>query len=127
MRLNVDVPKDYSDEQLNDLAQEHLQAFYRRFAGQAAFIEYFRKEWAPKIGKRLSALPSNYQNYRRTGPSKTLEHMCRLPPLCAQVFGANCIAMSTIVIKTPLAQSNHTTGSSRCAQLHYFRSNVQCN
>ena len=57
MRLNVDVPRDYFDEQLNDLAQEHLQAFYRRFAGQAAFIEYFRKEWAPKIGKRLSALP----------------------------------------------------------------------
>lgn len=58
MRLNVDVPREYSDEKLNELAQEHLQAFYKRFAGQAAFIEYFRKEWALKIGKCLIALPS---------------------------------------------------------------------
>lgn len=57
MRLNVNVPRDYTVEMLDALAQEHLQAFYGKFAGQAAFIEYFKKEWAPKIGKCLIALP----------------------------------------------------------------------
>lgn len=50
MRLNVEVPSNFSDTQLKALAEEHLQAFYKKFAAEKAFIEYFKRTWAPKIG-----------------------------------------------------------------------------
>jgi hypothetical protein len=50
MRFNVDVPSNYSDEQLNSLVEERLQAFYSKFVAETAFIDYFRREWAPKVG-----------------------------------------------------------------------------
>ncbi len=52
MRFNVDVPSNYSDAQLRTLAEQHLQAFYMKFASEKAFLEYFKRTWAPKIGTR---------------------------------------------------------------------------
>lgn len=58
MRFNVDVPSSYSDAQLKALAEEQLQAFYTNFAADKAFIDYFRKTWASKIGTlQLQAAP----------------------------------------------------------------------
>lgn len=38
------------------LAKEQLEAFCQRWASEAAFVAYFRKEWGDKLGALFSAL-----------------------------------------------------------------------
>lgn len=51
MRLNVQLPVEHSDEDLRRYCQEALEGFYKQFADQQAFLQYFKREWAAKIGE----------------------------------------------------------------------------
>jgi hypothetical protein len=50
MRINVQLPANHSKEELAKLCDDALERFYSRFSAQNAFITYFKKEWAGKIG-----------------------------------------------------------------------------
>lgn len=50
MRLNVQLPASHSKEDLAKLCADVLERFYGTFSEQAAFITYFKREWAGKIG-----------------------------------------------------------------------------
>ncbi|CAL8471873.1 g11415 [Coccomyxa elongata] len=49
MRLNVQLPTSHSKEDLAKLCTDVLERFYSEFSEQAAFITYFKKEWAGKV------------------------------------------------------------------------------
>ena len=51
MSLNVSAPGDFTDEQLQQKADEAIQQFYQDFAGEAAFIKYFKDHWEPKASE----------------------------------------------------------------------------
>ncbi len=51
MRLNVQLPAEHSSAELSKLCEEALRRFFERFSEHAAFIAYFKKEWASKVGE----------------------------------------------------------------------------
>ena len=50
MRLNVQLPTSHSKEDLAKLCTDALERFYSDFSEQAAFITYYKKEWAGRVG-----------------------------------------------------------------------------
>ena len=50
MRLNVQLPASHSKEDLAKLCEDALERFFKRFSDHVAFITYFKREWAGKIG-----------------------------------------------------------------------------
>lgn len=51
MRLNVQLPEEHTAEDLHKLATDALHAFYEEFADHQAFLQYFKREWAGKVGE----------------------------------------------------------------------------
>ena len=51
MRLNVAEPDKFTDEQLQQMIHAALEDFYKEFAGEVAFIKYFKGHWARKAGE----------------------------------------------------------------------------
>ena len=56
MRLNVADPDNYTDEQLQHMIDAALEQFYKDFAGEAAFIKYFKDHWDPKASECMCGL-----------------------------------------------------------------------
>lgn len=51
MRLNVACPTTWTAEQLEELCQQELAAFFAEYRDEAAFVAYFKAEWATTIGE----------------------------------------------------------------------------
>lgn len=54
MRLNVTCPITWSPAQLKELCEKELEAFYKDFEEETAYIDYFKREWASKIGDKFN-------------------------------------------------------------------------
>jgi hypothetical protein len=52
-----------SDDSYEPSARIKLQDFKERFCKEPMFIQYFKKEWEPSMGKRSYSLPSTHPHH----------------------------------------------------------------
>jgi|YelNatPaOPRAMG01_1025707.scaffolds.fasta_scaffold105977_1 hypothetical protein len=75
MRLNVACPTSWSADQLKELCQNELEKFYNNFSDEPAFVEYFKREWATKMGALVCGVLRLHGNRVSCMPIECASHV----------------------------------------------------